>query len=59
MAPDQLQALADAEEADVTARYDRRRRIASILDDAAKRADAVSRLEAWLRYHQDPPQQAA
>ena len=59
MAPDQLQALADAEEADVTARYQRRRRIAGILDDAAKRADAVSRLEAWLRYHPEPPQQAA
>ena len=59
MAPEQLQALADAEEADVTARYQRRRRIAGILDDAAKRADAVSRLEAWLRYHPDPPQQAA
>lgn len=59
MAPDKLQSLADAEEADVTARYERRRRIAGILDDAAKRADAMSRLEAWLRYHQEPPQKAA
>ncbi|MFN2582599.1 MAG: hypothetical protein ABR498_07650 [Candidatus Dormibacteria bacterium] len=58
MAPEQLQALADAEEADVTARYERRRQIADIVDDAARRADAVSRLEAWLRYHQEPPQAA-
>jgi len=59
MAPEQLQALADAQEADVTARYERRRRIAGLVDDAAKRAESVSRLEAWLRYHQEPPSKAA
>ena len=59
MAPEQQQALADAEEADVTARYQRRRQIADIVDDAARRADAVSRLEAWLRYQQERPQKAA
>ena len=59
MAPEKLQALADADEADVSERYERRRRIASILDDAARRADAMSRLEAWLRYHPEPPQKAA
>ncbi|MBV8196065.1 MAG: hypothetical protein JOY80_11135 [Candidatus Dormibacteraeota bacterium] len=51
--------MVDAEEADLTARYERRRRIADIVDDAAKRDDAMSRLEAWLRFHPEPPQQAA
>ena len=62
MAPDKIQALVDAEEAEATARYEGRRRIADVIDDAARRADAVSRLEAWLRdhpTHSDPPPQAA
>jgi len=59
MAPQEIQALVDAEEADVSARYDRLRRMASMLDDAAKRADAVSRLEAWLRLHPMPHTNAA
>lgn len=62
MAPDKSQAFADAEEAEVTARYEGRRRIADVIDAAAKRAEAVSRLEAWLREHPAhpaPPPKAA
>lgn len=62
MTPDKIQDLVDAEEAEATARYEGRRRIADVIDAAAKRADAVSRLEAWLRdhpTHPGPPAQAA
>ena len=55
MAPEQLQALADADEEDVRERYERRRRIATMIDDAAQRADVMSRLEAWLHYQQELP----
>lgn len=55
MAPEQLQALADADEEDVRERYERRRRIATMIDDAARRADVMSRLEAWLHYQQELP----
>jgi hypothetical protein len=59
MAPEQIQALVDAEEADTEARYRRRREIVDLVDAAARRADAMSRLEAWLRYRPEPPQAAA
>jgi hypothetical protein len=59
MAPDHIQALVDADEADVAARYERRRRLADVLEDAARRADAMSRLEAWLRYRLGPPRSAS
>jgi hypothetical protein len=55
MAPEQLQALADAEEDDVRDRYQRRRRLATMVDDAARRAEVMSRLEAWLRYQRENP----
>jgi phage baseplate assembly protein W len=55
MAPDRIQAHVDAEEAKAAARYEGRRRIADVIVDAAKRADAVSRLEAWLRDHPIDP----
>ena len=58
MAPDSIQALADADEADATARYERRRRLAELLHEAAERADAMSRLEASLRYKFDFPRAA-
>jgi hypothetical protein len=49
MAPEQLQALADADEEDTRERYERRRRIADMIEHAARRAEVMSRLEAWLR----------
>lgn len=55
MAPDRIQANVDAEEAKAAARYEGRRRIADVIVDAAKRAEAVSRLEAWLRDHPADP----
>ncbi|MBV9101327.1 MAG: hypothetical protein JOZ46_08385 [Candidatus Dormibacteraeota bacterium] len=59
MAPDYIQKLVDAEEAVIRARYERRRRMVAMVDDAARRADAMSRLEAWLRYRPEPPSRAA
>jgi len=62
MTADETQAQVDAEEAEVTARYEGRRRIADAIDAAARRAEAVSRLEAWLREHPShpvPPPKAA
>ena len=59
MAPDYIQKLVDAEEATISARYQRRRHIVAMVDDAARRADAMSRLDAWLRYRPEPPTQAA
>jgi hypothetical protein len=53
MAPDSVQALADADEADVAARYERRRRLAELLEEASRRADAMYRLESWLRHRFD------
>jgi hypothetical protein len=58
MAPDPNQALADADEADTKARYERHRRLAELLHEAAERADAMSRLEASLRYKFDLPRAA-
>jgi hypothetical protein len=58
MAPDYIQKMVDAEEATIEARYERRREIVGIVDAAARRADAMSRLEAWLRYP-EPPTRAA
>ena len=49
MVPEHVQRLADLQEAETSARYERRRVIAGMVDDAARRADAMSRLEAWLR----------
>jgi hypothetical protein len=59
VAPDYIQKMVDAEEATIEARYERRREIVDIVDAAARRADAMSRLEAWLRYHPEPPTRAA
>lgn len=53
--PEYIQKIIDAEEATTAARYERRREIVEMVGDAARRADAMSRLEAWLRYHPEPP----
>jgi len=49
MAPQQIQALADASEADAAARYLRRQRFLEVVADAVRRADALTRLESALR----------
>jgi hypothetical protein len=49
MAPRELQRLADASENDAAQRYLRRQVLAGIVEDAMRRADAMSRLDATLR----------
>ncbi|TMC55450.1 MAG: hypothetical protein E6J20_00565 [Chloroflexi bacterium] len=49
MAPEEIQALADATEADAAQRYARRQRFNSLLTDAVRRAEAMSRLEIALQ----------
>jgi len=44
-----LQRLADASENDAAQRYVRRQVLAVVVDEAMRRADAMSRLEACLR----------
>jgi len=48
MAPEELQTLVDATEADATQRYRRRQRFGALVADAVRRADALSRLEIEL-----------
>ena len=49
MAARDLQRLADASETDAALRYQRGRRIAAVVSDAVRRADAMSRLDATLQ----------
>lgn len=49
MAAKDLQILADASENDTAARYVRQQRFAVVIQDAVRRADAMSRLDASLR----------
>jgi hypothetical protein len=49
MAPRELQQLADASEDDAAQRYVRRQVLAGVVEDAMRRADAMSRLDATLR----------
>lgn len=49
MAPEEIQALADASEADAAACYQRRQRFNAQLAEAIRRADAMTRLETALR----------
>ena len=48
MAPQELQALVDAQETDSTQRYLRRQWFSAVITDAVRRADALSRLEIEL-----------
>lgn len=50
MAPGELQHLADASEKHTAERYVRQQLLAAAIQDAARRADAMSRLDASLRY---------
>ncbi|HEY8675371.1 MAG TPA: hypothetical protein VIO13_05335 [Candidatus Dormibacteraeota bacterium] len=49
MAARELQRLADASENDAAQRYMRSQVLASVVADAIRRADAMSRLDASLR----------
>ncbi len=48
-APPELQDLADASENDAAQRYLGGQRLAAVVDEAMRRADAMSRLDATLR----------
>jgi hypothetical protein len=50
MAAAELQRLADASEDDAAGRYVRQQLLATVIEDAVRRADAMLRLEASLRY---------
>lgn len=50
MAAQELQRLADASEDDSTSRYMRQQQLADVIAQAAKRADAMMRLEASLHF---------
>lgn len=50
MAAGEPQELADASETDAADRYRRRQSLAVVIEDAVRRAEAMSRLEASLRY---------
>ena len=52
MAAQELQRLADASEDDSTTRYMRRQQLADVIAQAARRADAMMRLEASLHLQQ-------
>jgi hypothetical protein len=49
MAPEEIQALADADEADARERYARRQQFGVLLAEAIRRAEALNRLESALR----------
>jgi hypothetical protein len=51
---DESQALADAEEALTEKRYERLQALLDAFEDPIRRADAMSRLEAWLILHPPP-----
>jgi|SRR5579884_392740 len=48
MAPEEIQVLADAKEADAAARYRRRQQFSALVADAIRRAEAMTRLEIEL-----------
>lgn len=50
-----LQRLADASERDSAQRYLRQQRLAEVIEEAVRRADAMSRLEASLRLTREAP----
>ena len=50
MAQGELQNLADASERYAAERYQSQQLLAAVIVDAARRADAMSRLDASLRY---------
>ncbi|HEX4579399.1 MAG TPA: hypothetical protein VH498_05300 [Candidatus Dormibacteraeota bacterium] len=54
----ELQRLADASEDDAAGRYVGLQILATVIEDAVRRADAMSRLEASLR-HEVRPRAAA
>ena len=49
MAPEDIQALVDATEAEATERYRRRQKFGVLVADALRRAEALVRLESALR----------
>lgn len=51
---DEAQALADAEEALTQTRYERLQALLDTFEEPIRRADAMSRLEAWLILHPPP-----
>ena len=51
---DECQALADAEEALTQKRYERLQALLDTFEEPIRRADAMSRLEAWLILHPPP-----
>ena len=51
---DEYQALADAEEALTERRYERLQALLDTFEEPIRRADAMSRLEAWLIIHPPP-----
>jgi hypothetical protein len=51
---DEAQALADAEEALAQRRYDRLQALLDTFEEPIRRADAMSRLEAWLTLNPPP-----
>jgi hypothetical protein len=48
MAPEEIQVLADAKEADAAARYRRHQQFSALVADAIRRAEAMTRLEIQL-----------
>lgn len=54
MAAPEVQRLADASEDDAAKRYLRGQRLAAVVDEAMRRADAMSRLDATLRLVRRP-----
>ncbi len=54
MAAAELQRQADASEDDAAGRYIRQQLLATVIEDAVRRADAMLRLEASLRYAMRP-----
>jgi hypothetical protein len=54
MAPAELQRLADASEDDAAGRYIRQQVLATVIEDAVRRADSMWRLEANLRHPMRP-----
>ncbi|MBV9101260.1 MAG: hypothetical protein JOZ46_06185 [Candidatus Dormibacteraeota bacterium] len=48
------QSRADQAEAAAEARYARLQRLMDLLEEPARRADAMLRLEAWLQMHPPP-----
>jgi hypothetical protein len=49
MAPEEIQVLADAKEADAAARYQRRQQFHALVAEAVRRAEAMTRLEIELQ----------